>query len=113
MLGQQSAWWSTATGVDGRHIGALFGLMNGLGILGAMGSQYFFGLYADWRLGRGFEGREMWSPAFFIYVALLVVGALCWLYVDPFGTPRRKDRERGGPPATSVLGRGAIACAPG
>ena len=93
MLGQQSAWWSTATEVGGRHVGALFGLMNGMGIFGAMGSQYFFGAYADWRLARGFEGREMWSPAFLLYVALLVVGALCWFYVDP--SARRGGR--GGP----------------
>ena len=107
MLGQQSAWWSTATEVSGRHVGALFGLMNGMGIFGAMGSQYFFGAYADWRLARGFEGRAMWSPAFLVYVALLVVGALCWFYVDP--SARRGDREgrgeRGGP-VPHARGRG-------
>ncbi len=36
----------------------------------------------------------MWSPAFLVYVALLVVGALCWFAVDP--SARRRDH--GGPP---------------
>src|SRR5262249_7588028 len=36
-------WWSCAIEVSGRHVGSLFGLMNGLGVVGAMGSQFFFG----------------------------------------------------------------------
>src|SRR5262249_29975266 len=48
------SWWSSAREVSGRHLGALFGLMNGIGGFGAMGSQFFFGAFADWRKDHGY-----------------------------------------------------------
>lgn len=83
MLSQQSNWWSCAIAISGRHVGALFGLMNGMGTFGAMASQFFFGAFADWRAGQGFTGRAQSDPAFFVYAGLLTVGACCWLLVDP------------------------------
>jgi MFS family permease len=71
-------WWSCAIEVSGRHVGALFGLMNGLGVFGAMGSQFFFGAFADWRAGQGYGGRAQWDPAFGVYVGVLLLAALCW-----------------------------------
>src|SRR5579872_5809859 len=38
-------WWSVIIPQSGRHVGALFGLANGLGILGAMSSQGFVGVF--------------------------------------------------------------------
>jgi hypothetical protein len=66
-----SSWWTCAREISGRHLGALFGLMNGLGVFGAMGSQFFFGAFADWRESQGFTGRDQFDPAFFVYVAVL------------------------------------------
>src|SRR5262249_48725254 len=43
----QPLWWSCAIGISGRHVGALFGLMNMLGVFGAMSSQYLVGALAD------------------------------------------------------------------
>jgi MFS transporter, ACS family, glucarate transporter len=83
LLSQQSNWWSSAIEVSGRHIGALFGLMNGMGTFGAMASQFFLGRFADWRQSEGYVGRAQWDPAFYVYAAVLVVGAFCWLFVDP------------------------------
>src|SRR5262249_50131376 len=71
-------WWSCAIEVSGRHVGALFGLMNGLGVFGAMGSQFFFGAFADWRAGQGYSGRAQWGPAVGVYVAVLLLAALGW-----------------------------------
>jgi hypothetical protein len=82
LMSQQSFWWSCAIEISGRHVGALFGLMNGIGVIGAMTSQFFFGAFADWRRSLGFEGREAQDPAFFVYAALLMVAAVCWLFVD-------------------------------
>jgi predicted MFS family arabinose efflux permease len=75
-------WWSCSIEISGRHIGALFGLMNGLGVFGAMGSQFLFGFFADWRKGQGFTGRAQWDPAFHIAAGVLCIAAVCWLFID-------------------------------
>ena len=61
---------------------ALFGLMNSLGVPGAVASQLFLGRFVDWLAGRGYTGRERWDPAFFLYAGVLFVGALFWLFID-------------------------------
>ncbi|MFO0927194.1 MAG: MFS transporter [Gemmataceae bacterium] len=71
-------WWSCAIEISGRHLGALFGLMNGLGVFGAMGSQYFFGRFTSWREAHGHVGRAQYDPAFAVYVVALLVAAVCW-----------------------------------
>src|SRR5262249_15479934 len=80
-------WWSVAIPQCGRHVGALFGLMNGMGVLGAMASQYFVGAFADWREEMGFSGREQWDPMFNAYVAVLLLGALAWASYRPLTLP--------------------------
>ena len=40
---QLPAWWACATQVSGRHLGAIFGLMNMMGGLGRILSQQFVG----------------------------------------------------------------------
>ena len=72
-------WWSAAIEQSGRHVGSLFGLLNMAGTVGAMGSQWFVGAFADWRKGRGYTGREQWDPMFDVYVGVLLVGAVAWL----------------------------------
>ena len=67
----QPLWWSCAIGISGRHVGALFGLMNMVGVFGAMSSQYLVGALADWMGARGYSGREQWDPIFFIDVGVL------------------------------------------
>jgi len=86
MFFHQSTWWSTTTDISGRHVGALFGLANGMGVIGAMGSQLFFGLFADWRAEHGFTGRAQWDPAMYVVACVLVCGAATWLFVDPTRT---------------------------
>jgi ACS family glucarate transporter-like MFS transporter len=77
-----SNWWMCAIEISGQHIGALFGLMNGMGVFGAMGSQFFFGSFSDWRKNHGYLGRDQWDPAFYIVVGVLLVAAVCWQFVD-------------------------------
>ena len=79
---QQSTWWACAIEVSGKHIGLLFGLMNGMGCVGAISSQYFFGALADWRAAKGFEGRDQWDPAIYVVVVGLLLGGVVWLFVD-------------------------------
>lgn len=71
-------WWSVAIPQCGRHVGAIFGLMNGMGVIGALASQWFVGWHADWRATQGFSGRDQWDPIFDVYVFVLVLGGLAW-----------------------------------
>jgi ACS family glucarate transporter-like MFS transporter len=71
-------WWSAAIPQCGRHVGALFGLMNSFGVIGALASQWFVGAFSDWRGAAGYEGRAQWDPMFDVYVGVLVLGALAW-----------------------------------
>jgi MFS family permease len=71
-------WWSCAIGISGRHVGALFGLMNAVGVFGAMSSQYLVGALADWMGARGYSGRDQWDPIFSIDVGVLLCAAAAW-----------------------------------
>src|SRR5581483_4375509 len=71
-------WWSCAIGISGRHVGALFGLMNMVGVFGALGSQYLVGAIADWLGARGYTGRAQWDPIFQIDVVVLLAAGLAW-----------------------------------
>ncbi|MCX7699310.1 MAG: MFS transporter [Gemmataceae bacterium] len=83
MFVPQSAWWSCAIEVSGPHVGALFGLMNGVGVVGAISSQFFFGRFPEWRGQLGFVGRAQWDPAFYVCVGLLLLAAFSWQWVNP------------------------------
>lgn len=83
MFCQQTVWWSCACELSGRFLGSLFGLMNGMGVFGAMSSQFFFGYFADHRKQLGFTGRDQYDPAFWVYATVLVLGASCWLFINP------------------------------
>lgn len=71
-------WWSCAIGISGKHIGALFGLMNSVGVFGAMSSNYLVGAIADWQKSQGLSGRAQWDPIFYIDLAVLALGSLLW-----------------------------------
>lgn len=81
-LSTLAAWWGAVTDLSGRHIGALFGLMNSLGGLGAISSQLFAGRYADIMKSHGHVGRAQWDSIFYVYAGILVLGALGWLMVN-------------------------------
>jgi MFS family permease len=79
---QLTTWWAVVTDISGKHLGALFGLMNSMGVPGGFGSQIFFGAAADWRKDQGFIGRQQWDPAFNVYAIVLLLGAIGWLFID-------------------------------
>jgi ACS family glucarate transporter-like MFS transporter len=74
-------WWAVTFEVAGKHPGALFGLLNSAGVVGALGSQFFFGFFSDWRKDAGFGPRDQWDPAFYLPAALLLVAAVLWQFV--------------------------------
>lgn len=81
MFLQLPTWWACSFDVAGKHTGSIFGLLNGVGVIGAMGSQGFFGAFADWRRSLGFEGRDQWDPAFYVSITLLLTAAFLWQFV--------------------------------
>src|SRR5262249_51189904 len=83
MTSTLATWWSCVTEISGPHLGALFGLMNGLALFGPLASQYLFGAFADWREARGYTGRDQWDPAFGACVVVLLVAAGCWSVYTP------------------------------
>jgi MFS family permease len=77
-----ASWWGAVADVSGPHLGALFGLMNSVGGIGAIASQLFLGSFTDWMALLGYVGRAQWDPAFFIYTGILGLGAFGWLFID-------------------------------
>jgi MFS family permease len=77
----QSLWWSCSIGISGQHVGALFGLMNSMGVIGAIASQYLAGALADWLGTQGFTGRDQWDPIFRINCGVLATAAVLWSVV--------------------------------
>lgn len=71
-------WWSVTTGISGKHVGALFGLMNSMGVFGAMTSQYLVGAIADYLGEQGFTGRAQWDPIFYINMGVLIAAGTIW-----------------------------------
>jgi MFS family permease len=94
---QLPSWWASATQVSGRHLGALFGLMNMMGGVGRMLSQLFVGSFADWRRSQGFTGRAQWDPSLYLYVGIALVGMVLWALINP---ERTVDDDQNTIPAT-------------
>jgi MFS family permease len=87
---QVPAWWASATQVSGRHVGALFGMMNMLGAVGGIASQIFLGRFADWMKELGYTGRAQWDPGFYVYVAVALIGMTLWSLINPEKTVERQ-----------------------
>jgi MFS family permease len=80
---QLPSWWASATQVSGRHLGALFGMMNMMGMFGRIVFNLFIGSFADWRKSLGYSGRAQWDPALYVYVVVAVAGMVLWSLIDP------------------------------
>jgi sugar phosphate permease len=88
---QLPSWWASATQVSGAHLGALFGMMNMMGMFGRILFNLFMGSFADWRKSLGYSGRAQWDPALYIYVAVALIGMILWSQINP---ERTVDRQR-------------------
>jgi MFS family permease len=77
-----ASWWGVVTEISGKHLGAVFGLVNSMGLPGAIGSQLFLGQFVDWLGTFGYRGRAQWDPAFYLYGGVLLLGAVGWLFID-------------------------------
>jgi MFS transporter, ACS family, glucarate transporter len=89
-------WWSCATKISGRHVGALFGLMNMSGSVGRIVANAWVGALTDWRAKQGFTGRAQWDPAFYGFAAAALVGMVLWCLVDPREVVEEEGQEKPG-----------------
>jgi MFS family permease len=94
----QPLWWSCAIGISGRHVGALFGLMNSVGVFGALCSQFLVGYIADQLGMQGYSGRAQWDPIFYINVGVLLTASLMWSTFQ-FVVVEPEESPAGGPDA--------------
>jgi MFS family permease len=96
---QLPSWWACATQVSGRHVGALFGLMNMFGSLGRMLTQVLRGGFADIAAALGYTGRAQWDPGILLYVFVALIGMMLWARVDPTKTVEDHKSE----PSTDLV----------
>lgn len=68
--------WGACIDVGGRYSGTFSGSMNMMGNLGGVASPYVVG----WLLKRT---HDDFSVAFYMSSAVFVVGAICWIFIDP------------------------------
>jgi predicted MFS family arabinose efflux permease len=82
--------WTTCMDIGGRGVGSLSGAMNMMGNLGGVVSPWLVGVIVDKAVDRtgtplgdliGSVGA--WNLTFVLTAAMCLLGALCWLVVDP------------------------------
>jgi len=79
---QLAAWWAAVGDIGGRHLGAVFGFCNMIGLVGGFASQVSLGIFVDFMKSQGHSGRAQWDPAFYLFGGVLLLGAACWLFID-------------------------------
>jgi ACS family glucarate transporter-like MFS transporter len=80
----QSSFWSVTADIGGGSSGSVSGVMN-------TGNQAGAALTAA--LTPWIAARFGWTTSFRVAAALCVIGALCWLFVDPSKTLRQVETE--------------------
>jgi MFS family permease len=71
-------WWASAIEQSGRNVGAVFGMLNTCGILAGVASQGFVGWFTQYQADAGLTGREQWDPILWVYIGVLLTGAIGW-----------------------------------
>jgi len=82
LMFQIAPWWGVVADISGRYVATLFGLMNSLGTIGALATQYYFGRVSDLFESLGYAGRDRYDPLFYGYALAMIAGAIGWYFVD-------------------------------
>jgi hypothetical protein len=86
-----AAAWGTAIEIGGNHVGVVGGTMNSIGNLVAMLNPLIVAYSVDWFAN--------WDLPLYIMGGLFLVGAACWMIIDPrrpvFGTEPEALEPRG------------------
>ena len=67
--------FSATIDIGGKHVPQVFGLMNMTGNFAAASCPYFVGIL--------FSHTENWNLALVLFGVVYLLGALCWIFVDP------------------------------
>ena len=76
--------WAACMDVGGAFVATLGGVMNMMGNLGGVLSPIVTGYFV--------EQTGSWTGTFYVAAAAYVVGALCWLALDPVTPLERQAR---------------------
>lgn len=76
-------WWTVVAEISGKHGASMWGLMNSMGGLGVLATTKLTGWFVSSRKAAGFTPMDCWTPVFDGVAILLMVGAVCWLFIDP------------------------------
>jgi sugar phosphate permease len=93
---QLAAWWATMGDIGGRHLGALFGLCNMIGLAGGFVSQVGVGKFVREMKLHGYTPRAAWDPSFYVFGGLLLLGGVCWLFINAEKPVVRETHLTGG-----------------
>jgi hypothetical protein len=53
-------------------------MLNTCGILAGVASQGFVGWFTQYQADAGLTGREQWDPILWVYIGVLLTGAIGW-----------------------------------
>jgi MFS family permease len=81
--------WGACMEVGGKFTGSLSGSMNMMGNIGGALAPMLVPVVLDWAHGD-------WNVNFYIFAAVYVVAALCWLWIDPVTPLESPDEKNAG-----------------
>ena len=100
--------WTTCMDIGGRGVGSLSGAMNMMGNLGGFVSPWVVGIIIDQQVNRSgtvlgglIASVGTWNLTFLLTSGFCLLGACCWLLVDPVTPLDLGDPERLAPPLSS------------
>jgi MFS family permease len=78
--------WAGTMDVGGRFAGTVSGAMNMVGGIAGASSSAFVGFLLNW------TGQD-WTLALYISAAIYMLGAVCWLFLDPYTPIEQPEAE--------------------
>jgi nitrate/nitrite transporter NarK len=78
--------WAGTMDVGGRYAGTVSGAMNMVGGIAGASSSAFVGFLLKW------TGQD-WTLALYVSAAIYMLGAVCWLFLDPHTPIEQPESE--------------------
>jgi sugar phosphate permease len=75
-------WWTVVAEISGRHGASMWGLMNSMGGLGVFIMTFLVAYVVQSRETAGLSKIECWRPVFDGVAVALLLGVVCWQFVD-------------------------------
>jgi hypothetical protein len=75
-------WWTVVAEISGRHGASMWGLMNSMGGVGVFTMTFSVAYVVQSRAAAGLSKIECWRPVFDGVAVALLLGVVCWQFVD-------------------------------